>query len=318
MHSTVHLLKTTQFPAVRRLVLHTLQVNLGYLCNQSCTHCHVNAGPNRTELMQQAEIDSLIGLMRQGWVKTLDLTGGAPEMNPLFRPLVQAARAQGVQVIDRCNLTILSEPGYEYLADFLASEGVEVSASLPCYLEDNVDKQRGKGVFDASVAGLQALNARGYGSDLPLNLVYNPQGTSLPPPQEALEAEYKRVLLEKFGIRFNRLFTIANMPIARFGSTLVSKGTFDSYLTRLKNAYQPANLEGLMCRTLVSVDYQGYLYDCDFNQQLNWPIRNAQGQALQLKDLTEQALHDMQVVVGEHCYACAAGQGSSCGGALVA
>ncbi|MDX1669090.1 MAG: radical SAM protein, partial [Limnobacter sp.] len=202
MHSTVQLLTQTDFPRLKRLKLDTLQVNLGYLCNQSCTHCHVNAGPNRTELMQDQEIDHLIQLLEQGWVQQLDLTGGAPEMNPRFKRLVKAARAQGVKVIDRCNLTILSEPGYEDLAQFLADHEVEVCASLPCYLEDNVDKQRGKGVFDASIAGLQKLNALGYGDKLPLNLVYNPQGPVLPPPQAQLETDYKKVLFEKFGIRF--------------------------------------------------------------------------------------------------------------------
>ncbi|HEX5487438.1 MAG TPA: arsenosugar biosynthesis radical SAM (seleno)protein ArsS [Limnobacter sp.] len=318
MHSTVHLLKSTSFPAVKRLKLETLQVNLGYLCNQSCTHCHVNAGPNRTELMQTAEIDLLIDLLGQGWVKTLDLTGGAPEMNPEFKRLVRAARARNVHVIDRCNLTILEEPGYEDLADFLAEQGVEVCASLPCYLEDNVDKQRGKGVFDASIAGLQKLNALGYGDTLPLNLVYNPQGPSLPPPQKALEADYKRVLAEKFGVRFNALLTITNMPIARFGSTLISKGTFASYMDILKGAFNPANMDSLMCKSLVSVDYQGNLFDCDFNQQLGWPIRDTQGRAMTLHSLAQTSLDQIDVLVGEHCYGCTAGQGSSCGGALAA
>lgn len=318
MHSTVHLLKSTSFPAVKRLKLETLQVNLGYLCNQSCTHCHVNAGPNRTELMQAAEIDMLIELLGQGWVKTLDLTGGAPEMNPEFKRLVRAARERNVHVIDRCNLTILEEPGYEDLAEFLAEQGVEVCASLPCYLEDNVDKQRGKGVFDASIAGLQKLNALGYGDKLVLNLVYNPQGASLPPPQKALEEDYKQVLAEKFGVRFNGLLTITNMPIARFGSTLISKGTFAAYMDTLKGAFNQANMDALMCKSLVSVDYQGNLYDCDFNQQLGWPVRDAQGRALTLKELTQTRLDDIAVLVGEHCYGCTAGQGSSCGGALAA
>lgn len=318
MHSTVHLLQSTDFPKVRRLRLDTVQVNLGYLCNQSCNHCHVNAGPNRKELMDESNIDGLIALMNQGWIKTLDLTGGAPEMNPHFRKLVSAARKMGVRVIDRCNLTILEEPGYEYLAEFLAEQGVEVSASLPCYLEDNVDKQRGKGVFDSSIRGLQRLNSLGYGDQLPLNLVFNPQGPSLPPPQQALEADYKQVLFEKFGIRFNSLLTITNMPIARFGSTLISKGTFKSYMEVLKGAYKAENLASVMCRNLVSIDYTGALYDCDFNQQLGWPIRDSKGRAMHLKDLTEHALDDIEVIVGEHCYACTAGQGSSCGGALAA
>lgn len=318
MHSVVHLLKSTTFPSVKRLNLETIQVNLGYLCNQSCTHCHVNAGPNRTELMQDEQIDQLIALMNQGWVKKLDLTGGAPEMNPRFKRLVLAARNAGVHVIDRCNLTILSEPGYEDLAQFLAENEVEIFASLPCYLEDNVDKQRGKGVFDASIAGLQKLNALGYGEKLRLTLVFNPQGPSLPPPQQALEADYKAVLFDKFGIRFTGLVTITNMPIARFGSTLISKGTFETYMNTLKGAYRESNLESVMCRSLVSIDYEGKLYDCDFNQQLGWPVRDFQGRALTLADLTQTALDSIEVVVGDHCYGCTAGQGSSCGGALAA
>lgn len=318
MHSTVQLLTSTDFPRLKRLKLDTLQVNLGYLCNQSCTHCHVNAGPNRTELMQDEQIDQLIYLLNQGWVKLLDLTGGAPEMNPRFKRLVVAARQAGVKVIDRCNLTILSEPGYEDLAEFLAAQEVEVCASLPCYLEDNVDKQRGKGVFDASIAGLQKLNALGYGDRLPLSLVYNPQGPVLPPPQEQLEADYKRVLLEKFGIRFNSLLTITNMPISRFGSTLISKGTFHSYIDLLKSASKKENLDSVMCRTLVSIDYEGTLYDCDFNQQLGLPVKDAQGKALKLADLTQTSLDHIEVVVGDHCYGCTAGQGSSCSGALAA
>lgn len=318
MHSTVQLLTSTDFPKLKRLNLDTLQVNLGYLCNQSCTHCHVNAGPNRKELMQDEQIDQIIHLLKQGWVKLLDLTGGAPEMNPRFKRLVKEARACGVKVIDRCNLTILSEPGYEDLAQFLADHEVEVCASLPCYLEDNVDKQRGKGVFDASISGLKKLNALGYGDRLNLSLVYNPQGPVLPPPQEQLEADYKKVLFEKFGIRFNSLLTITNMPIARFGSTLISKGTFHSYIDLLKSASKQENLDSVMCRSLVSIDYEGSLYDCDFNQQLGLPIRDSKGRALKLVDLTQTALNDIQIVVGDHCYGCTAGQGSSCSGALAA
>lgn len=296
----------------------TLQLNLGYLCNQSCVHCHVNAGPNRTELMSLEAIDSVIRILEQGQIKLLDLTGGAPEMNPHFRHLVSNARRLGVDVIDRCNLTILEEPGYEGLAEFLAEQGVKVTASLPCYLEDNVDKQRGKGVFDASIRGLQKLNSLGYGSDLELNLVFNPQGAVLPPPQEALEADYKRVLHEKFGIVFNHLYTITNMPIARFGSTLISKGQFNGYIDLLKGAYRPDNLEAVMCKTLISIDWQGNLFDCDFNQQLGLPMRGENGEAMHLNQLELRALEGKPIVIGEHCYGCTAGQGSSCGGALAA
>lgn len=318
MHSTVEFLTQTQFPALRRRAVDTLQLNLGYLCNQSCTHCHVNAGPKRTELMSLETIETVIKLLDSGQIKLLDLTGGAPEMNPHFKHLVREARARGVQVIDRCNLTILEEPGYEDMAEFLAEQGVTVTASLPCYLEDNVDRQRGKGVFDASIRGLQKLNSLGYGDRLELNLVFNPQGPALPPPQEALQADYKRVLGEKFGITFNHLFTITNMPIARFGSTLISKGQFTTYMDLLKSAYKPENLQSVMCRSLISIDWQGHLFDCDFNQQLGMPMRDNQGKAMHVSALALKAAEGLPIVVGEHCYGCTAGQGSSCGGALAA
>ena len=318
MHSTVQLLARSDFPRITRPTITTLQVNLGYLCNQSCVHCHVDASPHRKELMSLEHIELILKVLEKRKVSILDLTGGAPEMNPHFKTLVSGARALGVRVIDRCNLTILEEPGYEDLAGFLASQGVEVTASLPCYLEDNVDKQRGKGVFDASIRGIQTLNSLGYGDKLELNLVYNPQGPVLPPPQEALEADYKRVLGEKFGIRFNRLYTITNMPIKRFGSTLVSKGTFDSYMNTLKNAYKPENLDGVMCKSLVSVDWEGNLFDCDFNQQLGWPQRDSVGRSLTLQSLLDDAIDISPIHVADHCYGCTAGQGSSCGGALAA
>jgi radical SAM/Cys-rich protein len=253
-------------------------------------------------------------------IRTLDLTGGAPELNPHFRDLVAQARARGVHVIDRCNLTILSEPGQEDLAGFLAAQGVEVVASLPCYLEDNVDRQRGAGVFDRSVRALQALNALGYGRDdrLPLSLVYNPQGPVLPPPQAGLEADYRRILGERFGIVFTRLYALANMPIARFGSTLVSKGQLRDYMGKLRAAHRPENVDQVMCRTLVSVDWQGFLYDCDFNQMLGLHLHET-GQRhgrLHLDDWLEMDLEGNPIVVADHCYGCTAGQGSSCGGAL--
>ncbi len=281
MHAVLPLLQKTDFPSIARRGLATLQVNLGYVCNQTCAHCHVNAGPNRTESMDGDTVDAVIEALRATRAATLDLTGGAPELNPHFRRLVRAARALGARVIDRCNLTVLSEPGQEDLAAFLAAEGVEVTASLPCYLEDNVDAQRGKGVYAASVSGLLALNALGYGAGdgtKVLNLVYNPLGPSLPPPQAALEADYRRMLGERFGIRFDRLLTLANMPIQRFGSTLISKGAFADYMSLLKGAHREANLDAVMCRDTVSVDWQGWLYDCDFNQMLGLPLR-AQGRA---------------------------------------
>ncbi|KON79722.1 arsenosugar biosynthesis radical SAM protein ArsS [Azoarcus sp. PA01] len=320
MHPTFPLLAVTDFPKIRRVVVETLQLNLGYRCNQSCVHCHVNAGPNRTEEMSAETADAVLAFLDASpTVATLDLTGGAPEMNANFRRLVRAARERRLRVIDRCNLTILDEPGQEELAGFLAAQGVEVVASLPCYLEDNVDKQRGKGVFGASIRALQQFNALGYGaqdSGLVLNLVYNPQGPVLPPPEESLESAYREHLGEAFGIRFNRLFTIANMPIKRFGSTLVSNGQFAAYMKTLRGAHRTVNLAAVMCRSLVSVDWQGYLYDCDFNQQLDMPIGDACHPRLHLRDATAAALAGAGIRVADHCYGCTAGQGSSCGGAL--
>lgn len=322
MHATLQLLKVTDFPPLRRKRIDTLQVNLGYTCNQTCQHCHVNAGPNRTEQMDRDTVDQVIDVLRERRIGTLDLTGGAPELNAHFRYLVESAAELGLRIIDRCNLTILSEPGQETLAQFLADNRVVVTASLPCYSEDNVDAQRGKGVFDRSIAGLRALNALGYGregGELELNLVYNPQGASLPPAQEKLEADYKKFLGERFGIRFNRLFTIANMPIARFGSTLISKGGFRDYMAVLRAAHRDSNLDGVMCRTMVSVDWQGYLFDCDFNQMLAIPLREGGGGhgRLHVTDLAELDLEGNPIAIADHCYGCTAGQGSSCSGALV-
>lgn len=319
MHDTLPLLQVTDFPAPHRHQLTTLQVNLGYRCNQSCLHCHVNAGPTRTEMMADANLDLIPTVLTARALTTLDLTGGAPELHPRFRALVEAARALGVRVIDRCNLTILSEPGHEDLADFLAARRVEVVASLPCYLEDNVDKQRGKGVYALSIAGLQRLNQLGYGrpgSGLTLNLVYNPAGPSLPPEQAGLEAAYKQELLQRHGIVFNRLFTITNMPILRFGSTLVSKGQFADYMALLKGSFSRANLEQVMCRDLISVDWQGNLFDCDFNQMLGLAAGLSGTPRAHLRDLLEHDPAGAPVRVADHCYGCTAGQGSSCGGAL--
>ena len=319
MHATLPLLAATSFPPLARGPLDTLQVNLGYKCNQSCLHCHVNAGPTRTEMMDGATTDLVLKVLQTRRVPTLDLTGGAPELNPHFKRLVAGARALGVRVIDRCNLTILSEPGHEDLAGFLAAQGVEVTASLPCYSVGNVDRQRGDGVFARSIAGLQALNALGYGhedSGLVLNLVYNPQGAVLPPPQGPLQADYQRELAAHFGIVFNHLFVLTNMPIQRFGSTLVSKGTFQSYLQLLKAAYQPHNLATVMCRSTVSVDWQGALYDCDFNQMLGLRATLGALPQAQLQDLLQHEGTGSAIRVADHCYGCTAGQGSSCGGAL--
>jgi len=314
------LLEKISFPALRRQRLTTLQLNVGYRCNQSCVHCHVGASPHRTEEMSGDIADLVLAFLARERIGTLDVTGGAPELNPHFRRLVSAARDLGVKVMDRCNLTIMEVPGQEDLAEFLASQQVEVVASMPCYLEDNVEAQRGKGVFDASIRGLQRLNALGYGregSGLTLNLVYNPQGPSLPPAQQALEADYRRALGEQHGIRFNHLYVLANMPIQRFGSMLISKGVFDDYLELLQHAHLAANLDGVMCRNLISVDYRGYLYDCDFNQMLDMPMREG-GKRLHLSEVTAAALDGKPIRVAGHCYGCTAGQGSSCGGALQA
>ncbi|MDX1497923.1 MAG: arsenosugar biosynthesis radical SAM protein ArsS [Salinisphaeraceae bacterium] len=319
MHNTQPLLEITDFPAIRRAKLETLQVNLGYLCNLSCVHCHVSAGPKRTELMDRENIDLVLEFLDKQAITTLDVTGGSPEMNPHFRDLFREAKALGVHLMDRCNPTIIEEPGYEWVPEFLAELEVEVVASLPCYLEDNVDSQRGKGVFASSVRALRKLNDLGYGkpgSGLTLNLVYNPQGPSLPPPQEALEADYKAHLGEEFGIEFNQLFTLANMPIQRFGSILVSKGQFDEYMTLLKNAYRRENLANVMCRNLISVDWQGYVHDCDFNQMLEMPLGASGKPKTHLRELLAHDLEGEHIAVADHCYGCTAGQGSSCGGAL--
>lgn len=321
MHATLPLLQTTDFPALRRRTLETLQVNLGYRCNQSCLHCHVNAGPNRKEMMDYETLMLIPEVLKARKIGKLDLTGGAPELHEGFRTLVREATALGVQVIDRCNLTILFEPGQENLAEFLAWHTVEVVASLPCYSVDNVDKQRGKGVFDKSIAALQQLNQLGYGregSGLTLNLVYNPQGPSLPPEQHNLEAAYKRELQDHFGIVFNRLFALTNMPIQRFGSMLISKGQFHDYMRLLKENYAAANLGDVMCRSLVSVDWRGHLYDCDFNQQLGLPMPGLTPNKYRphLRDLLHSDPAGQPIRVADHCYGCTAGQGSSCGGAL--
>lgn len=322
MHDTLTLLEKTAFPDIERTRLQTLQVNLGYKCNQSCQHCHVNAGPNRTEMMDMQTLALIPQVLDARQIHTLDLTGGAPELHQGFRDLVRTARRMGVRVIDRCNLTILLEPGQQDLGQFLAAQRVEIVASMPCYSATNVDRQRGNGVFDLSIAALQQLNALGYGqegSGLQLNLVYNPQGASLPPDQTKLQADYRRELLKHFGIVFNELFALTNMPIQRFGSMLVSKGLFDDYLQLLRDSFQAHNLAGVMCRSTVSVDWQGGLSDCDFNQQLGLPLGlplRTSGLPRHLRDLLTTPLNDQPIRVAGHCFGCTAGQGSSCGGAL--
>jgi len=318
MHATRPLLEGSQFPAIRRRRLETLQVNLGYRCNQACLHCHVNAGPTRTEMMSAETADVVLTFLASGAASSVDFTGGAPELNANFRRLVAGARALGVHVIDRCNLTVLEQPGQESLARFLADHCVEITASLPCYLETNVDRQRGDGVFEASIRGLRALNSVGYGTGTGpnLNLVYNPQGPSLPPEQQELEAAYREHLGGRFGITFTRLYTLANMPIQRFGSQLVTRGQFNGYMQLLRSSYRAENLENVMCRSLMSVDWQGQVYDCDFNQMLGVPLTVAGRARPHLSDLIGTDLCGNPVAVLDHCYGCTAGQGSSCGGAL--
>lgn len=324
MRSTRELLLETNFPGITRGNTEILQVNLGYTCNLSCTHCHVNAGPSRTEQMDRATVDVILNVLEQNAISVLDLTGGAPEMNPHFRYLVENARTLGVEVIDRSNLTILLEPGYEWLTPFLAEQGVSITASMPCYSEKNVTEQRGKGVFEDSIKALQALNAVGYGKgELSLNLVYNPNGAFLPPAQESLERDYKQILADSYGIVFDSLLTLTNMPISRFGAVLLAHGEFDTYVSLLKENYSAANLMSLMCRNTISVDWQGFLYDCDFNQMLELPMqlaRNdnviASNRRTHIAALLVTGLAGQDITTGEHCYGCTAGQGSSCGGAL--
>jgi radical SAM/Cys-rich protein len=296
----------------------TLQVNVGKLCNQACKHCHVDAGPARTEIMPPEVAEKCVAVLARFGIPTLDITGGAPELNPSFRRLVTAARGVGARVLVRHNLTVMFEPGQEDLPGFFRDHEVEVISSLPCYLESNTDKQRGRGVFEKSIEALGRLNAVGYGVDgsgLALNLVYNPVGIHLPPPQAALEADYKRELGERFGVSFNRLFTITNMPISRFLDQLRRSGREEHYMRTLVQAFNPAAVAGLMCRSLVSVDWTGRLYDCDFNQMLDLGV--APGLARTIEDFAPSDFEGRRIVTGLHCFGCTAGAGSSCGGAVV-
>lgn len=318
MHDTLPLLSDSDFPAINRRKTEILQINIGLRCNQQCVHCHVNSSPKRTEKMNKATIVAVYDYVKNSDVHTLDITGGAPELHPQFRDLVVKIRALHVRVIDRCNLTILSEPGQAGLAEFLAKQQVDIVASLPCYQKENVDRQRGRGVFKLSIEGLQQLNQLGYGrsgSKLQLNLVYNPQGSDLPPAQASLEASYKKILMQDYGIEFNQLFALCNMPINRFGSTLVSKGTFKDYMSLLKASHDDNNLDDVMCRNMFSVDWQGLVYDCDFNQMLGLHVMNQKKQ-LHISDLKKYSLEGRPITVLDHCYGCTAGQGSSCAGAL--
>ncbi len=318
MHETLGLLDSGTFPTIHRERIETVQINLGYKCNQSCLHCHVNASPDRKESMSKNTMNQVRAFIKRVGAKTVDLTGGAPELNPHFRDFVRHLRDDDISIIDRCNLTILSEPDQSDLAQFLADQQITVIASLPCYTEDNVDAQRGDGVFQRSIKGLQMLNELGYGQDesgLALNLVYNPTGPFLPPPQNTLQTEYKEHLWKHYGVIFNSLLTITNMPIKRFGSTLVSRKQFDTYMSLLKKNFDEKNLSSVMCKTLVSVDWEGYLFDCDFNQMLELNIENG-NRKIHVSDLESDTLSGREISVRDHCFGCAAGQGSSCGGSL--
>ena len=321
MNSLPLIQELTDFPAIRGYRLETLQVNVGYLCNQRCMHCHVDAAPERREIMDAATAEHVISFLASSGVRTLDLTGGAPELNPSFRRMVSAARSLGIRVIDRCNLTVLEEAGQTDLAEFLASHGAEIIASMPCYLEENVDQQRGKGVYASSIRVLKKLNSLGYGVEgtgLVLDLVYNPLGPSLPPAQSDLEEDYRRELGERHGILFNRLLTITNMPINRFGLYLASQGQFRDYMSLLRCAHRDENVVSVMCQTLINVDWRGYLYNCDFNRSLDRPLQLEGRAPVHISELSSLGSSPWPIVVGEHCYGCTAGQGSSCGGALTA
>lgn len=294
-----------------------LQVSVGKVCNQTCRHCHVDAGPDRREAMTRETMQLCLDALEKGSIPTLDVTGGAPEMNPHFRWLAAEARKLGRRVIDRCNLTILLAPGFTDLPEFLAEHRVEVVASLPCYGPDNTDRQRGDGVFEKSIAALRRLNDLGYGKaggDLSLSLVYNPLGPGLPPPQAKLETAYRKELAERFGIEFTRLYAITNMPISRFLDDLLQSGKYDAYMQKLIEAFNPAAVEGVMCRTTLSVNWDGTLSDCDFNQMLELPL--VPGQPRHIRDFDATSLSARRVVTGQHCYGCTAGSGSSCQGAI--
>ena len=302
---------------LRAGAVETLQVNVGKLCNQACKHCHVDASPARTEVMTRETAEKVLEAVRRFRIPTLDITGGAPELNPNFRRLVAEARRAGAHVMVRHNLTVMFEPGQEDLPEFFREHGVEVVSSLPYFLEQQTDAQRGRGVFDKSVEALKRLNAVGYGRDggaLKLNLVYNPVGAYLPPAQDAIEKDFRRELLARHGLTFDRLYTITNMPIKRFLEYLRPSGNEERYMRKLVEAFNPATVEGLMCRTLVSVDWTGRLYDCDFNQMLGLGV--AHGLPQTIDDFDPVRLAARRIVTGEHCFGCTAGAGSSCGGAV--
>jgi radical SAM/Cys-rich protein len=305
---------------LQRRAVDALQINLGRYCNLACIHCHVESGPTRTEMMSREHVDGVLRLLAHSRIPTLDITGGAPELHPYFEYLVESARKLGRHVMDRCNLTVIFEPGKDHLPEFFKRQRVELVCSLPCYSQENVDKQRGKGTFDSSIRALRRLNEIGYGQphgNLILNLVYNPVGPHLPPPQAELEEDYKRVLREQFGIVFNHLFCLTNMPITRYATHLKLRGEYDRYIELLETNFNPATVNQVMCRNLISVGWDGRVYDCDFNQMLGLPICDDNGDPLEIASLTVEKVHNRAITVGNHCYACTAGSGSSCGGTLV-
>jgi radical SAM/Cys-rich protein len=304
----------------KRRAVDVLQVNLGRYCNLACIHCHVESGPTRKEIMSRENVEAVLRFLARSGVPTLDITGGAPELHPDFAYLVASARNLGRHVMDRCNLTVIFEPGMEYLPEFFKRHQIELICSLPCYSEENVDKQRGKGTFDASIRALQRLNEIGYGQtegELILNLVYNPVGAHLPPEQETLEQDYKRILRAEFGIVFNQLFCLTNMPITRYATHLKLRGEYESYRELLAQNFNAATLDQVMCRNLISIGWTGAVYDCDFNQMLDLPLTDAAGARLDISSVTIEQVVARAIVAGDHCYACTAGAGSSCGGALL-
>jgi len=312
-----NMLMKHSLPSLRASAIEVIQINVGKLCNQTCTHCHVDAGPDRRESMTRETAEDVIAALSRSHASTLDITGGAPEMNPNFRFLVEQARYQGLRVIDRCNLTILMANGFRELPEFLAKHEVEIVASLPCYLEDNCDSQRGDGVFARSIEALNRLNALGYGreeSDLKLTLVYNPTDTSLPPDQSELESVYRRELKQRYGVVFSELHTITNLPISRFLNDLLQNGKYDEYMRKLVDVFNPLTVDAVMCRSMLSVDWEGYLYDCDFNQMLAMKLDGDLPQ--HIRDFDADTLANRMIQTGRHCFGCTAGSGSSCQGAI--
>jgi len=304
----------------RKRKVAVLQINMGKYCNQACLHCHVEAGPARKEMMTLETVESVLRFLEKSDINKVDITGGAPELNPHFDSLVERCVQLGRHVMDRCNLTVIFEPGKGYLPNFFQKHRVELICSLPCYTEENVDQQRGKGTFDQSIRALQLLNRLGYGitdTGLELQLVYNPVGAYLPPPQDRLERDYRKILKEEYGIVFNHLYCLTNMPITRFETFLKLRNEYHQYVELIESAFNPATLDKVMCRDLLSVGWEGSIYDCDFNQMLELPMRNQQGKPLMIWDLGANGLEDQSIIVGNHCYACTAGAGSSCGGSLI-